>query len=310
MSRSRTLLVVLALAAALSAAVLAACGGAGGGAPGSSSPSADPVVLHVDGRAIRQNAVDAVRAEFRLGGTPDTEARAEKEVVRRELVRREADRLGVTADPKEVASRRSAMVAQLGGEQALAAALAKVPMTDAQLRSGLADGVLREALQDAKFKDLVTSTAAARAYYDDHRASFRVQASAHVWAIQVAAERIAECALGRLRQGHPFEEVARQFSTDPEAKAQGGDMGTVALSSLPAPLSRALETTPAGQVTKPVQGPGGWYLLKATGLTRTHTVPFSKAEKDIVKELTRRKRFAALEAWLNGARDKATVTRP
>ena len=87
-------------------------------------------------------------------------------------------------------------------------------------------------------------------------------------------------------------------------------MGTVALSSLPAPLSRALETTPAGQVTKPVQGPGGWYLLKATGLTRAHTIPFLKARKDVVKELTRRKRFAALEAWLGGARDKATVTRP
>jgi len=312
MSRSRTLLllVVVALTVALGAAVLAACGGADGGGASSSSPAADPVVLHVDGRAIHKSAVDSVRAEFRLGGTSDTEARAEKEVVRRELVRREAQRLGVTADPKEVASRRSAMVAQLGGEQALAAALAKVPMTDAQLRSGLTDGVLREALQDAKFKDLVTSTAAARAYYDAHRSTFQVQASAHVWAVQVAAERIAESALGRLRQGHPFDEVARQFSTDPEAKAQGGDMGTVALSSLPAPLRRALEKTPAGQVTKPVQGPGGWYLLKATGLTRAHTVPFSKAKKDIVKELTRRKRFAALEAWLNAARDQATVTRP
>jgi parvulin-like peptidyl-prolyl isomerase len=310
MSRSRALLLVVAfaLAVALGAAVLAACGAAGGAS--STSPAADPVVLHVDGRAIHQSAVDAVRAEYRLGGTTDTEARAEKEVVRRELVRREAERLGVAADPAEVASRRSAMVAQLGGEQALAAALAKVPMTAAQLRSGLTDGVLREALQDAKFKDLVTSVAAARAYYDGHRAAFRVQASAHVWAIQVAAERIAESALGRLRQGHPFAEVARQFSTDPEAKAQGGDMGTVALSSLPAPLSRALETAPAGRVTRPVQGPGGWYLLKATGLTRAHTVPFSKAEKDIVKELTRRKRFAALEAWLNGARDKASVTRP
>jgi len=225
-------------------------------------------------------------------------------------VRREAKRLGVAADPKEVASRRSAMVAQLGSEQALAAALAKVPMTETQLRSSLTDGVLREALQDAKFKGLVGSTVAARAYYDAHRASFLVPASGHVWAIQVAAERIAESALGRLRQGHPFDEVARQFSTDPEAKAQGGDMGTVALSSLPTPLRRALESTPAGQVAKPVQGPGGWYLLKATGLIRAHTASFSEAENDIVKELTRRKRFAALDAWLSGARDKATVTRP
>ena len=312
MSRSRTLLlvVVAAFAVALGAAVLAACGGAKGGAASSSSPAADPVVLHVAGRAIHQSAVDAVRAELRLGGTLDTEARAEKEVVRRELVRREAARLGVVADPAEVASRRAAMVGQLGSEQALTTALARVPMTDAQLRSGLEDGVLRQALQDFKFKGLAATSTAARDYYDSHRASFRQTASAHVWAIQVAAERIAETALGRLRDGHPFAEVARQFTTDPESKAAGGDMGVVALSSLPAPMRKAVETTRGGEVSAPVQGPGGWYLLKATERTPGGIQPFSDVRQAILSELTRRKRFAALDAWLDAARAKATVTRP
>ena len=49
----------------------------------------------VDGHPVHQSDVDAVRAEFRLGGSSDTEARAEKEAVRRELVRLEAERLGV-----------------------------------------------------------------------------------------------------------------------------------------------------------------------------------------------------------------------
>ena len=153
MSRSRTLLlfVPLALAVALGAAVLAACGGAGGGATASPSSASDPVVLLIDGSPVHRSSVDAVRAEFRLGGTPDAEARAEREAVRRELVRREAERLGIAADPDDVASRRSAMVDQLGGEQALLSALERVPMTDEQLRSGLTDGVLREALQDAKY---------------------------------------------------------------------------------------------------------------------------------------------------------------
>jgi parvulin-like peptidyl-prolyl isomerase len=312
MSSSRTPLLVamLALTVALGAAVLVACGGAGGATTASPSAAQDPVVLLVDGRPIHRRAVDAVRAEFRLGGTADSEARAEKEAVRRELVRREAERLGVVADPAEVASRRSAMVDQLGGEQALASALERVPMTDEQLRSGLSDGVLREALQDAKFKDLAATSAAAWDYYDGHRASFRRTASAHLWGIQVAAERVAESALRRLRAGRPFEEVARQFSTDPESKANGGDMGVVALSSLPAPLRKAVAATPDGRVGEPVQGPGGWYLLKATGRTSGGSPPFSAVEQQILKELTRRKRFAALEAWLDAARDKAAVTRP
>jgi peptidyl-prolyl cis-trans isomerase C len=312
MSRSRTLLsvVLVALAAALSPVVLAACGDAGGGATASPSPSPDSVVLLVDGHPVLRSAVDAVRAEFRLGGTTDTEARAEKEVVRRELVRREAERLGVVADPKQVESRRAAMVDQLGGEQSLVSALERVPMTDEQLRSGLTDGVLREALQDVKYEDVAVTPAAAREYYDAHRTAFRQTASAHVWSIQVAAERIAESALGRLREGRPWDEVARQFSTDPEAKAAGGDMGVVALSSLPTPLRKGVEATRDGQVSKPVQGPGGWYLFKTADRTSGGIAPFSQVEQKILQELTRRKRFAALEAWLDAARGKASVTRP
>jgi peptidyl-prolyl cis-trans isomerase C len=267
-------------------------------------------VLLVDGHPVLRSAVDAVRAEFRLGGTTDTEARAEKEVVRRELVRREAERLGVVADPKQVESRRAAMVDQLGGEQSLVSALERVPMTDEQLRSGLTDGVLREALQDVKYEDVAVTPAAAREYYDAHRTAFRQTASAHVWSIQVAAERIAESALGRLREGRPWDEVARQFSTDPEAKAAGGDMGVVALSSLPTPLRKGVEATRDGQVSKPVQGPGGWYLFKTADRTSGGIAPFSQVEQKILQELTRRKRFAALEAWLDAARGKASVTRP
>jgi parvulin-like peptidyl-prolyl isomerase len=202
------------------------------------------------------------------------------------------------------------MVDQLGGEQALASALERVPMTDVQLRGGLTDGVLREAVQDAKYEGVAATAAAAREYYDAHRTAFRQTASAHLWSIQVAAERIAESALGRLREGRPWDEVARQFSTDPEAKAAGGDMGVVALSSLPTPLSKAVEATRDGQVSKPVQGPGGWYLFKTADRTSGGIARFSQVEQKILQELTRRKRFDALEAWLDASRAKASVTRP
>jgi len=159
-------------------------------------------VLRVDGRPIRQSAIDALRAEFRLGGTEDTEARAQEEAVRREFVRREAERLDVAVDADEVAARRRAqLVTQLGGEEALSAALAKIPITDAQLRSGLRDGVLREAVQDAKYGSIAVTAARRAPYYDKHRRGVPREASAHLEMIQVRAERIGETALRRLDEG-------------------------------------------------------------------------------------------------------------
>ena len=104
--------------------------------------------------------------------------------------------------------------------------------------------------------------------------------------------------------------MAQQFSTDPESKSSGGDLGTVALASLPVPLRKAVAKTPPGQISEPVEGPGGWYVLKATDLRAARITPFSEVKKRIIGELTLRKRSAALDAWLDAAREAATVTRP
>jgi parvulin-like peptidyl-prolyl isomerase len=311
MRLSRALLLACLVLCAAVAAALSGCGGDPSvSGTGSASASPDPVVARIDGRPVHRSAVDAVRAEFRLGGGKDTEARAREEAVRRELLRREAERLGVQADPMDVEARRAVLAGQAGGEDGLKAVLERAGMTEAQLRLDLEDGVLHQALQDAKFASLAVTSAEARAYYDEHRASFRQAASAHLWSIQVAAERIAESALGRLRSGHPFEEVARQFSTDAQAKAEGGDMGTVTLASLPPTLRKAVESVKEGVVTGPVQAPGGWYVLKATDIRPAGTLAFGEVKGQIVRELTRERRFKALEEWLDQARDKATVTGP
>ena len=152
MSRSLrpVLAATLALCALLAAAALAACGDDGPSGP-AASPSADPVVLLVDGRPVRLSAVEAVRAEFRLGGDPGGRKLAEEEAVRRELMRGEAERVGVSADPAEVEARRDALVEDAGGEDALSAALEQASVTDAQLRSGLADGApSRRATSDSE----------------------------------------------------------------------------------------------------------------------------------------------------------------
>ena len=314
MNRLQSLFLVSLLAlCAVSAAALAACGG-DASAPtvsaSAASAASDPVVLLVDGRPVRESAVEAVRAEFRLGGSPDARPRAEKEAVRRELLRREAEQLGVKADPVEVESRRAAMLDQAGGEEALAQVMKAVPITDDQLRRGLEDGVLHDAVQDAKFQDVIASAADARAYYERHRAAFRREGSLHLYAIRVPAERIARNAMQRLREGHPFAEVARQFTTDAEAKANGGDLGVVALSSVPAYFTDALKGAKSDEVVGPVQGPGGWYVLKATDIKRAGITAFSEVRDDLVSELTRRDRFRTLEKWLDAERGRTSVTRP
>ena len=155
---------------------------------------------------------------------------------------------------------------------------------------------------------MTTSPGTARAYYRSHvKDLFTRAASVHLGAIPVRAELIAENALKRLRQGHPFAEVARQFSIDPESKANGGDMGWVTVASLPAPLQKAVTGAKVGVLKKPVAAAGGWYVLDVIASQPAQVLSFAKVRAGLQTELTRVKRSHALDAWLAATRKKASI---
>jgi peptidyl-prolyl cis-trans isomerase SurA len=67
-----------------------------------------------------------------------------------------------------------------------------------------------------------------------------------------------------IQQGAPFQAVARQFSQNPTA-AEGGDLGWVADGQLPKELNDVLRSMEPGNVTAPIRGPGGYYILFLRG---------------------------------------------
>ncbi|HZL65287.1 MAG TPA: peptidylprolyl isomerase [Thermoleophilia bacterium] len=285
------------------ALLLVACGGSAGPSP---SPTADRVAGVVNGQDLRASSVGVVLAERRLLG--QSAAGAFKEAVDRELVRQEAARLGVTADAAAVDKRIAALTTQMGGAAALKKSLAAAKVTPAQLRQSITDGVLRQAVQDALFPKVTVGQGVVRAYYQSHvKDLFTRGASVHLDAIPVRARLIAENALKRLRQGHPFAEVARQFSIDPESKANGGDMGWVTVASLPAPLQKVVTGAKAGVVARPIAAAGGWYVLDVIASQPAQVLSFAKVRLGLQAELTRVERSHALDGWLAAARKKASI---
>jgi len=291
----------------LGAAALAACGGDG---RDGASASPDAVVARVDGRDVNQSAVDQARAEARFAGGADDAGKALDAAIDRELVRAEAQRLGLTADEAEVESRVAAVGGQLGGDAALKAALEQAALSEAQLRESLRAGVLREAVQDARFPHVKAGPAVARRFYERRRADlFTTAAAVKLGAIVVRNEGIAGNAIKRLRAGRPFEEVARQFSTDPELKSAGGAMGWIDPRSMPEPLSKAVARLRVGETSLPVAGPGGAWIFQVLARRPQRVVPFASARAQIQDALTGRRRAAALDQWLATARKDALIER-
>ena len=268
------------------------------------------MVARVNGRDVRQSDVDLARAEARLVGQKDGAEEALQSAIDGALVGAEAERLGLEASAAEVDRRLAAVKEQLGGEAALDTALERTDMTLDQLRTSLAQGILREAVQNARYPDVAADAAAVRAFYRRNRAKlFTSPESVELAALVARNEGIAGNAVKRLKQGRPFAEVARQFSIDPELKASGGAMGWMQTTALPTPLRRAVAALRPGQTAPPTAGPGGVWVMKLIARRPVEVVAFAAVRAQIQKGLDGEKRSAALARWLEQAREDAQIER-
>ena len=288
------------------------CGGSGGGGTRpSGAPTDDGVVATVDGSQVRAGEALLVRAERRLMGEDEAASTALDEAVERALMRREAERLGVKADEGSVAERLAELESTFGGTAALDDVLRRAGMSRSQLRQSVTDGVLREALRDAKFSGTRVTPRALQTYYRRNLDRlFTRPASTNLGAIQVRTEKVAGNAIDRLDQGRPFSEVARQFSMDPESRDNGGDLGWVLTSSLPPAVRKAVAASGPGLIARPVGGGNAWYVLNVLGVRRAKVTPLDEVRSRLAAQLTRVKRSKALERWLDHAREEATIVVP
>lgn len=126
---------------------------------------------------------------------------------------------------------------------------------------------------------------------DEHRESYEagMQESgvACLGAIILDSRADANDALADIEAGSEFAEVARERSTNPQLAQAGGSLGCATTDQLrqqlPAPLLQAAGDTPVGDVSDPVQLPGGagapaqWVVL-------TH-LPFDEVQEDLAQLL-------------------------
>lgn len=68
----------------------------------------------------------------------------------------------------------------------------------------------------------------------------------------------------RIVKGEKFDALAKQLSEDPSAKENGGDLGYFSSMRMVYPFENAAYTTPVGQVSMPVRTRFGYHIVKVT----------------------------------------------
>jgi peptidyl-prolyl cis-trans isomerase SurA len=302
-------------------------------------PVTEDTYAVVNGRQITRADVDKAFQRTR----PSSQALSEEEtlatklsvldeLIVQDLLLAKARDLKLEVPEKEVdeayeASRRN--VAQ----EALDEELKRRNLTTADVREGLRRELMtRKVLQREVVDKLQVTDAAVAAFFDAHRAEYNLAENSYRLAQIVVtpvadpqpanragddattpqeAQKKAAGLMQRLREGVPFEVLARDHSEDPQSAPRGGDLGLVPVSSLkriaPALREAVMKSAPGAVTAVNVGGMHTIVLVMGLETAGQRDLSMPQVRENIVANLRGRKEQLLRSAYLTALRTDADV---
>jgi peptidyl-prolyl cis-trans isomerase SurA len=123
---------------------------------------------------------------------------------------------------------------------------------------------------------------------------------------EAETKRLIERLYQRILAGEDFAELAKNYSEDPGSALNGGTLSWIDPNVLVPEFREVMNSTPAGQLSKPFKSPYGWHVLEVMGRRATDSSAEYR-EQQARTVLRNRKYDEELQAWLRQIRDEAYV---
>lgn len=115
------------------------------------------------------------------------------------------------------------------------------------------------------------------------------------------AETRAKEARARIEAGETFDAVARETSEDPTTAARGGLLREMKIGSFYPELEAAMATLKPGDVSEPVRGVMGWYLITIVEEKEPGTIELDSVRELLHAEVIENKRREKISEIINDA---------
>ncbi len=279
-----------------------------------SEPETEPrVLLQVNSRIVTLEEFErqfdrTLPAEHALSPDSIDELRRSflRQVIDRELVLAEAQRLGISLHAQSVEDALSEYRRDYpaGGFEEM---LAEQGFSPEQWRQELAARLLMEKTIDQAVYSLVTvSEDQIEEFYRENREQFNRPEQVRARQILVSDEQAGRAALERLQAGEPFAKVAQQVSLSPDA-AQGGDLGFFPAGEMPPEFDAVVFSLPKGEISELVKSDYGYHIFLVEEHRLAQSMTPEEAAPAIRARLLRTKRERAYQEWLQKLGDRAAL---
>lgn len=121
---------------------------------------------------------------------------------------------------------------------------------------------------------------------------------------QAAARARAQEVVQKSRAGQDFATLAMEYSDDPGTRAEGGLLGTFTVDQLSTQFQAALQGMQPGEVTEPVEGASGFFVLKLVDRAAGEALAFEDLEERMRQAVFDQKLEVELDVFLGELRER------
>ncbi len=249
---------------------------------------------------------------------------AYEKLIERKLLSDEARRRNLWPSDDEVNKERDRLLGTLPKGQTLQDVLAQMHSDEKTFTTDVASDVAIGKLFEALKKETPPPPdAEVKKFYEENKAKFVVPDTTSAFHILVAVKKDAKpdevaAALKKAedirkqvagKDEATFKKVAADKSDDPQAKQNGGDLGTFAHGDMVKAIDEAAFKLKKGEVSKPVRSPFGFHILRGGGVHKGGQKTYADMKQTIIDRQGVKQFMAKVDGLIDSLRRKAKITR-
>ncbi|MCA0756440.1 peptidylprolyl isomerase [Paenibacillus sp. N4] len=226
-------------------------------------------------------------------------------LITEKLITQEAEATNITVTDADIDAEIALIKKNFGSDDEFNNALAQYNMTlDSLKKDTKINLTIRKILEP---KTDVTE-AEIKEYYDANKESLGTPEQIQASHILVATKEEAEAILAELKKGADFATLAKEKSTDPGSKDNGGDLGFFGKGAMVAEFEEAAFALKVNEISGVVQTEHGFHIIKKTAEKAAVVPTLEEKKEEIRKQLVATEANELSQAWMTEIREKAKIT--
>lgn len=222
------------------------------------------------------------------------------------VVMKEAQRLRVNITEAHVDEELMNLKKEFGEEtfkSIISTRFGNVDKWKAQIKQEL---TIKEAINRAITSRVTISTAGALQYYQENQKIYKMPSQVRARMIVVKKKALAKSILKKLKKGEDFAQLAKKYSTGPEAE-NGGDLGFFSKGDMPEEFEDATLKLKLNQLSKIIETVYGFHIFKLIDKQKRKELKFDDVEESIKEELKRKIIDREYHKWIIGLKKRLRI---